>query len=183
MPCQYDGCESGPASPTKLCTFGGEGHGVKSQALQQPFRRSLSKPNHHDPRSRPRPWHPRARRRSPGMHSVHPPTVPRELYPVSATPANASHSGDATPSNPRGIPYAPFVDKVEDYVTSRDDVEPTLRSFQEMISYVSPPAPATATEEARHDRRKDRRLTVWQQVPIHGGQPAAPHDGAERQDP
>ncbi|KAL6914193.1 hypothetical protein FSHL1_011866 [Fusarium sambucinum] len=43
-------------------------------------------------------------------------------------------SEDATPTNPRGIPYAPFVDKVEDYVTTRDDVEPTLRSFQEMIS-------------------------------------------------
>ncbi|KAL2176625.1 Prefoldin subunit-domain-containing protein [Thermothelomyces heterothallicus CBS 202.75] len=41
---------------------------------------------------------------------------------------------DATPSNPRGIPYAPFVDKVEDYVTSRADVEPTLRRFQEMIA-------------------------------------------------
>jgi hypothetical protein len=26
------------------------------------------------------------------------------------------------------------VDKVEEYVTGRDDVEPTLRSFQEMIS-------------------------------------------------
>jgi len=36
--------------------------------------------------------------------------------------------------NPRGIPYAPFVDKVEDYVTTRADVEPTLRSFQEMIA-------------------------------------------------
>jgi hypothetical protein len=49
--------------------------------------------------------------------------------------ANTINSGkDATPSNPRGIPYAPFVDKVEDYVASRDDVEPTLRSFQEMIS-------------------------------------------------
>ncbi|KAK7408283.1 peptide chain release factor 1 [Neonectria punicea] len=43
-------------------------------------------------------------------------------------------SKDATPSNPRGIPYAPFVDRVEDYVTTRDDVEPTLRNFQEMIS-------------------------------------------------
>ncbi|KAH7154936.1 prefoldin subunit [Dactylonectria estremocensis] len=43
-------------------------------------------------------------------------------------------SKDATPSNPRGIPYAPFVDRVEDYVSTRDDVEPTLRSFQEMIS-------------------------------------------------
>ncbi|KAI0382429.1 Prefoldin, subunit 3 [Hypomontagnella monticulosa] len=38
------------------------------------------------------------------------------------------------PTNPRGIPYAPFADKVEDYVTSREDVQPTLRSFQEMIS-------------------------------------------------
>ncbi|KAK4154385.1 Prefoldin subunit-domain-containing protein [Chaetomidium leptoderma] len=41
---------------------------------------------------------------------------------------------DVTPSNPRGIPYAPFVDKVEDYVTTRADVEPTLRRFQEMIA-------------------------------------------------
>jgi hypothetical protein len=40
----------------------------------------------------------------------------------------------AAQSNPRGIPYAPFVDKVEDYVATRDDVEPTLRSFQEMIA-------------------------------------------------
>ncbi|KAL2117435.1 hypothetical protein VTJ04DRAFT_7095 [Mycothermus thermophilus] len=43
-------------------------------------------------------------------------------------------SKDATPTNPRGIPYAPFVDKVEDYVSSRADVEPTLRRFQEMIA-------------------------------------------------
>ncbi|KFY06249.1 hypothetical protein V491_08757, partial [Pseudogymnoascus sp. VKM F-3775] len=35
---------------------------------------------------------------------------------------------------PRGIPYAPFVDKVEDYVTTRADVEATLKSFQEMIA-------------------------------------------------
>ncbi|CAG8972850.1 hypothetical protein HYALB_00001269 [Hymenoscyphus albidus] len=38
-------------------------------------------------------------------------------------------------TNPRGIPYAPFVDKVEDYVTSRADVESTLKKFQEMISW------------------------------------------------
>lgn len=37
-------------------------------------------------------------------------------------------------TNPRGIPYAPFVDKVEDYVSSRAEVEQTLKSFQEMIS-------------------------------------------------
>jgi len=41
---------------------------------------------------------------------------------------------DDAPSNPRGIPKAPFVDKVEDYVTGRAEVEQTLRSFQEMIS-------------------------------------------------
>ncbi|KAF2429555.1 prefoldin subunit [Tothia fuscella] len=37
-------------------------------------------------------------------------------------------------TNPRGIPFAPFVDKVEDYVSSRAEVEGTLKSFQEMIS-------------------------------------------------
>ncbi|PMD42516.1 Prefoldin, subunit 3 [Hyaloscypha variabilis F] len=41
---------------------------------------------------------------------------------------------EVAPTNPRGIPYAPFVDKVEDYVTSRADVEATLKNFQEMIS-------------------------------------------------
>ncbi|RKF62852.1 putative prefoldin subunit 3 [Erysiphe neolycopersici] len=41
---------------------------------------------------------------------------------------------DAAPTNPRGIPYAPFVDKVEDYVSSRADVEQTLKNFQEMIA-------------------------------------------------
>lgn len=55
------------------------------------------------------------------------------LYQVPALTPSCSGK-DATPSNPRGIPYAPFVDNVEDYITSRDDVEPTLRSFQEMIS-------------------------------------------------
>ncbi|KEY67904.1 hypothetical protein S7711_02115, partial [Stachybotrys chartarum IBT 7711] len=48
---------------------------------------------------------------------------------------NGTSSGsNVATSNPRGIPQAPFVDKVEDYVTTRSDVEPTLRSFQEMIS-------------------------------------------------
>ncbi|KAJ5773611.1 hypothetical protein N7457_008507 [Penicillium paradoxum] len=39
-----------------------------------------------------------------------------------------------TQTNPRGIPVAPFIDNVSDYVSSREEVEPTLRSFQEMIS-------------------------------------------------
>ncbi|EON65174.1 hypothetical protein W97_04411 [Coniosporium apollinis CBS 100218] len=42
--------------------------------------------------------------------------------------------GKDAPTNPRGIPYAPFVDKVEDYVSTRAEVEGTLKSFQEMIS-------------------------------------------------
>lgn len=47
--------------------------------------------------------------------------------------ASVESSKDA-PTNPRGIPYAPFVDRVEDYVATRADVESTLKSFQEMIS-------------------------------------------------
>ncbi|KXJ90217.1 Prefoldin subunit-domain-containing protein [Microdochium bolleyi] len=43
-------------------------------------------------------------------------------------------AADGTVTNPRGIPQAPFVDKVEDYVSSRQEVEATLRNFQEMIS-------------------------------------------------
>ena len=43
----------------------------------------------------------------------------------------------AEEKNPRGIPTAPFIDKVEDYVSSGDQVESTLKSFQEMISSVS----------------------------------------------
>ncbi|KAL1595549.1 peptide chain release factor 1 [Nothophoma quercina] len=37
-------------------------------------------------------------------------------------------------TNPRGIPRAPFVDRVEDYVTDRSEVESTINSFKEMIS-------------------------------------------------
>lgn len=40
----------------------------------------------------------------------------------------------ATETNPRGIPAAPFVSSVTEFVTSRAEVEPTLRNFQEMIS-------------------------------------------------
>ncbi|MCJ1350322.1 MAG: peptide chain release factor 1 [Icmadophila ericetorum] len=48
--------------------------------------------------------------------------------------SGTSLSKDAAPTNPRGIPYAPFVDKVEDYVSSRAEVDGTMKSFQEMIS-------------------------------------------------
>jgi len=46
----------------------------------------------------------------------------------------ASSASKDAPTNPRGIPFAPFVNKVEDYVSSRAEVESTLKSFQEMIS-------------------------------------------------
>lgn len=48
--------------------------------------------------------------------------------------ADQNYRRDLAATNPRGIPYAPFVDRVEDYVTTRADVEKTLKNFQEMIS-------------------------------------------------
>lgn len=51
----------------------------------------------------------------------------------STAPSLIWHRKDA-PTNPRGIPFAPFVDKVEDYVSSRSEVDGTMKSFQEMIS-------------------------------------------------
>ncbi|KAK0725416.1 Prefoldin subunit-domain-containing protein [Lasiosphaeris hirsuta] len=53
---------------------------------------------------------------------------------MASTAKEAVPRREPAATNPRGIPYAPFVDKVEDYVTSRADVEPTLRSFHEMIA-------------------------------------------------
>jgi prefoldin subunit 5 len=46
-------------------------------------------------------------------------------------------SSEDAPANPRGIPKAPFVDRVEDYVTDRSEVESTINSFKEMISCVA----------------------------------------------
>ncbi|KAJ3344526.1 hypothetical protein HDU83_005117 [Entophlyctis luteolus] len=40
-------------------------------------------------------------------------------------------------ANPRGIPKAPFIDNVDQFVGSVDNVEPTLRKFQEMIAYMN----------------------------------------------
>ena len=56
------------------------------------------------------------------------------VSPSSHAYSQPSCSKDAQ-TNPRGIPYAPFVDKVEDYVSSRAEVDGTMKSFQEMISY------------------------------------------------
>ncbi|KAG6360825.1 hypothetical protein INS49_011892 [Diaporthe citri] len=63
-----------------------------------------------------------------------------------------------TPTNPRGIPYAPFVDRVEDYVTSRADTEPTLRKFQEMIASCELRA-ASRDSPGGKDARMGRGLT------------------------
>jgi hypothetical protein len=77
---------------------------------------------------------------------------------------------DLAPTNPRGIPYAPFVDKVEDYVSSRAEVETTLKSFQEMISYVSA-IPSWGFE-----------LTWWQEVSVYGAESTTAGCRTERQD-
>jgi prefoldin subunit 5 len=59
-------------------------------------------------------------------------TVPPPV-PSTSKPSEAIKLQDA-PTNPRGIPVAPFIDKVEDYLSSRTEVEPVLKNFQEMIS-------------------------------------------------
>ncbi|VVT55627.1 uncharacterized protein SAPINGB_P004672 [Magnusiomyces paraingens] len=40
---------------------------------------------------------------------------------------------DITKTNPRGIPQAPFVEKVENFVKSSDDVQLVLSKFEDMI--------------------------------------------------
>lgn len=83
-------------------------------------------------------------------------------YPYS-NEANVPYRKDGAPTNPRGIPNAPFVDKVEDYVTSRADVETTLKSFQEMISCVATgPIPAI-----------NKSLPNGQKIPVYGIEYAA----------
>ncbi|KXS98348.1 hypothetical protein AC578_4652 [Pseudocercospora eumusae] len=71
----------------------------------------------------------------------HPPHVPLQTRPTTSSHPNGHLdpkpqvlSQQEPPTNPRGIPYAPFIDRVEDYVSTRADVETTLKSFQEMIS-------------------------------------------------
>jgi hypothetical protein len=59
------------------------------------------------------------------------------LYGFQDRANDISRRQDVVAANPRGIPTAPFVDKVEDYVTSRTEVEATLKKFQEMIQYVA----------------------------------------------
>ncbi|KAL2000259.1 hypothetical protein VTN02DRAFT_3353 [Thermoascus thermophilus] len=66
-----------------------------------------------------------------------------------------------TQTNPRGIPVAPFVDNVTDYVSSRADVEPTLRSFQEMISkYQFMEVNTTRRAQGLRDKIPDIRRTL-----------------------
>ncbi|KAF1843949.1 prefoldin subunit 3 [Cucurbitaria berberidis CBS 394.84] len=54
---------------------------------------------------------------------------------ASVAKAGDSSKDATTPrTNPRGIPNAVFIDRVEDYVTDRSEVESTINSFKEMIS-------------------------------------------------
>ena len=52
-------------------------------------------------------------------------------------------------ANPRGIPVAPFVEDVESFVSSRAEIEPNLRKFQEMIASASPPPPLLCSPSCR----------------------------------
>lgn len=84
-------------------------------------------------------------------------TYVRHLHPcllvqlANKTRSRRSGSSKDAPTNPRGIPFAPFVDRVEDYVSSRADVEGALKSFQEMISYVAPHARRSSASDLHAD--------------------------------
>ncbi|KAM0716969.1 hypothetical protein Q7P37_006821 [Cladosporium fusiforme] len=68
--------------------------------------------------------------------------------------------GKDAATNERGIPFAPFVERVEDYVTTRADVEKTLQSFSEMISYV----PFLPFPPGRHARVFKKNTNSWNQA-------------------
>ncbi|TGJ87465.1 hypothetical protein E0Z10_g1265 [Xylaria hypoxylon] len=72
---------------------------------------------------------------------------PEAGFAMPAQVGKAAAENASAPTNPRGIPCAPFVDKAEDYVSSRHEVEATLRNFQEMISYALPSFPMLARFE------------------------------------
>ncbi|KAG0225867.1 hypothetical protein BGW42_004061 [Actinomortierella wolfii] len=53
---------------------------------------------------------------------------------MSSAEASSSKSPVKVESNPRGIPKAPFVERVEDHVTPDEPVDVVLRKFQEMVA-------------------------------------------------
>lgn len=67
-----------------------------------------------------------------------------QIFALTLSPYSQSSSQQAPstnpalrnlPTNPRGIPTAPYFSALSDYgINTRSDVEPILRSFQEMIS-------------------------------------------------
>lgn len=61
---------------------------------------------------------------------------PKSLYgliDVIICHANGINRFDVGKTNPRGIPQAPFVERVEDFVKSQDQVEMVLSKFQDML--------------------------------------------------
>jgi hypothetical protein len=75
-------------------------------------------------------------------------------------------SSKDAPTNPRGIPFAPFVDKVEDYVSSREEVETTLKSFQEMISCVLSSGPLSLAPVLTDGDAGN--ISSWRSIPKGG---------------
>ncbi|KAF7575326.1 hypothetical protein Ptr902_05685 [Pyrenophora tritici-repentis] len=59
--------------------------------------------------------------------------------------ADVAKAGGEPETNPRGIPKAIFIDRVEDYVTDRSEVESTINNFKEMISCVLLPGARVRT--------------------------------------
>merc|ERR1711977_802523 len=75
------------------------------------------------------------------------PALRQPAVKLSTTPKMADKESKkevVAPTNPRGIPYAPFVDKVEDYVTSRADIQKTL----DMVQFLKTRKPGSEPIEA-----------------------------------
>jgi hypothetical protein len=65
-------------------------------------------------------------------------------------------------SNPRGIPVAPFVEDVESFVSSRAEIEPNLKKFQEMIACAFPSQPLLHRErEAKPSCAQPVNTNSW----------------------
>ena len=65
-------------------------------------------------------------------------------------------------TNPRGIPRAPFVDKVDDFLSSPDDIPSTLRKFDEMLS--SGPLPVSLLTGRKYKFMEVNRIKQMQRL-------------------
>ncbi|KAK6359625.1 hypothetical protein TWF696_000771 [Orbilia brochopaga] len=71
-----------------------------------------------------------------GEREIRQPLAPGSVAAQSRDSKETSVAGNNQDSktNQRGIPEAPFIENVEDFVTSKQEIEPAIRKFSEMIA-------------------------------------------------